>query len=627
MIAHRHYLKNSLKKIHQISRRSFLKNAATAGATLAAAANQVRTEGIQIAHAVPNPKNRVASIPGTLIRSDMSCCTPTTRLSRTPRAGCWQLVDFETEDGIKGVMAFAHPDDAPGEITFPLEAEGRYHIFLGINYTRTPFGDVMHTVEYPLDGQLCVKLTRDEGFIRVAAEIMWRHAEMFKAKTGREMVMWKSVQETYWKTADLTGQSLVISPPNPPFNKPELRQASNLSYVKLIPAEKNIVSAGLAPSVPSTRRIALLYCTELLSGDTASSSMYHPTELQWFRNEVQFLKDSDVGILVFEAIRGNLCLFKTHIGDVGTSDGNWPAAWVDPLRAVTRLGHKQGLKVFASMRFIGRGFPMGRNPISRDRYLKQHPQWAKRDRDGVMLSGLSLAFPEVRRYWVDLAREALDCGVDGVQVHLNRSFPYVFYEEPSIHSFKEAYGEDLRGLPLDDPRWVEHNRRFLTIFLRELAALVKEKRRKELAVTILPPPLDEVKPDYELKQCYDLKSWLTEGLVDYVMPNGRITAEHVRRWKAWSGGKVQVWTDLEPRTMPGEAYAKIAASCYENGADGLCLWDGERRLPRTSEWAVICKLGHRDLLGKLAVEAANYYRRVPLKYLDGLSAEFSYLDG
>lgn len=135
-------------------------------------------------------RGAMASTRQTIIRSDMSRCAPADRLARTPRPGCWTLVDYRTEDGTSGVMAFAHPDDAPGEITLPLEARGRYHVFLGVNYTRTPYADVLHRLEYPLYGQLWVKLSGDPGFCRVAAELMWRHAERFTAKTGREMQMW-----------------------------------------------------------------------------------------------------------------------------------------------------------------------------------------------------------------------------------------------------------------------------------------------------------------------------------------------------------------------------------------------------------------------------------------------------
>jgi hypothetical protein len=37
------------------------------------------------------------------------------------------------------------------------------------------------------------------------------------------------------------------------------------------------------------------------------------------------LVDSDTGPCVFKAIRGNLCAFRTNVGDVGTGDGSRPS--------------------------------------------------------------------------------------------------------------------------------------------------------------------------------------------------------------------------------------------------------------------------------------------------------------
>jgi hypothetical protein len=50
----------------------------------------------------------------------------------------------------------------------------------------------------------------------------------------------------------------------------------------------------------------------------------------------------------------------------------------------------------------------------------------------------------------------------------------------------------------------------------------------------------------------------------------------------------------------------------QNGADGFCTWDGERRAPRISEWAAVRTLGQVADLDRLAQEARGYYRRVPL---------------
>jgi len=84
------------------------------------------------------------------------------------------------------------------------------------------------------------------------------------------------------------------------------------------------------------------------------------------KNEFEPYANSDIKLLIFEAMRGNYCLFKTSLGDMGTEDNLWRDEWVEPLAEFTRLAHSDGMKIFASMRMIGPQFPTnrGRSPGS-----------------------------------------------------------------------------------------------------------------------------------------------------------------------------------------------------------------------------------------------------------------------
>jgi len=77
----------------------------------------------------------------TIILSDMGKCEPAESLSREVKQGSWRLLEYETVDGLKGVMAYGVPADNPGEIVLPLNASGRYRIFLGTNYNKNPYSD------------------------------------------------------------------------------------------------------------------------------------------------------------------------------------------------------------------------------------------------------------------------------------------------------------------------------------------------------------------------------------------------------------------------------------------------------------------------------------------------------
>ena len=65
--------------------------------------------------------------------------------------------------------------------------------------------------------------------------------------------------------------------------------------------------------------------------------MYHPTSIDWFRDEFAPFANTDIGIFIFECIRGNLGLYPTKVGDIGSSDNRWDPYWVDPVAAFRDL--------------------------------------------------------------------------------------------------------------------------------------------------------------------------------------------------------------------------------------------------------------------------------------------------
>ena len=607
-----------------LNRRAFLKTSA-AGVLLAstpavvtraqpAAAPAEKTEEYHSKWAFP-PMEK-----GALFRSDLSKCSPADRLTKSFDDGRWQMVDYETDEGVKGTMLYATPEHDCGELTLPLEATGLCKISIGINYTKVPYN-----IASPF-GTIQVKLDNDPAFRRIAMEGGVAN-ESGDLKVGVSNFNFKSIQEVYWKTADVTGRSLVLRQPDPPYSSP----ISNLTYVKLVPLSPDEERAWRSTQpTQETRRVAMIYCTAHLTGSTDGTGTFHPTDLQWFRNEFAPYANSDIGILVFEAMRGNFCLFKTKLGYMGTDDNQWRDEWVEPLAAFAQVAHENGVKIFACQRMIGAQYPMNRAPIAKADNFWAHRQWSKRDRDGVPLTGLSLAYPGARASWIGLLREALERDIDGVQLHLNRSTPFVFYEEPTVQSFIAKHGTDPRKLPENDPRWQKHCADIVTGYLREVRALVDEKPGRKLSITFYAQPHkydDDPSPFHPIRYACDVETWIRDGIVDYLMPDPNTPLDFIRRWREIGGDRIHIWPGLMPRTQLPSSYAKLAKKYYGAGADGFSTWDGERRAERLSEWAAVQRLGHRDQLDQLAAEGASLYRRVPLKVLDGFSVREGFHDG
>jgi hypothetical protein len=478
---------------------------------------------------------------------------------------------------------------------------------------------------------LAVKLSGDFGYARVGAENMRQHAGHIPSKMGVVNEIYKSIQEAYWKTEDLTGKSLVFGQPRPPYNRPEDLGFSNLSYVKLVPLTDGETLAWKEEQAnDATRNLAQLFCTGQLTGHTAGTYTFHPTSEEWFRDEMVPILDSDFGIFVFEALRGSYASYRTKIGYLGTEADEWEEDWIDPVETFTRLCHDNGLKIFVSMRMISAQYPMNRAPIARAKHYFERPQYAKKDRKGRPTTGLSLAYPEVRDYWLSLFRETLEYGIDGIQLHLNRANPFVMYEEPVVKAFREQYGEDPRDLPESDPRYLALQAEFTTQFVREVRALLDEVPDRELAVTFYGSPhkYDKDRGLYHpIRYNCDIEGWIEEGLVDYLMPSPKISMDLLRKWRELAGDRVHIWPDLMPRTQPAEMYAQLAKDYYEAGADGFCCWDGERRPQRISEWAAVRRLGHRNQLDQIFAEGPGWYRKVDLEMLGGFSVHESFHDG
>jgi hypothetical protein len=166
---------------------------------------------------------------GTLIRSDMSQCLPAKNLSRSFEKDRWQLIEYETTEGLKGFMASARPDHRCGELTLSLDAQGLYKIYLGIHMTKSHYrGDSNY-------GQLEVKLTGDAGFRRVGPEHKTVDEDGSTKFGDDDPDINRVITEAYWKTADLVGQSLTFRQMPYPYNRPEHAAISNLSYVRLEP--------------------------------------------------------------------------------------------------------------------------------------------------------------------------------------------------------------------------------------------------------------------------------------------------------------------------------------------------------------------------------------------------------
>ena len=565
-----------------------------------------------------------------VLLADLARCAPRDAVSRDVRPGAWMAVDYETDEG-KGVMLFGSPACDPPPLRLSLNADGWHQVRLGVYYGANA-GFLSER-----DRVLLVKLSDDAAFSCVYPEVHFPKDGQYPEKE----FAWTDICEAFWKSADLTGQDLIIArPPKGLWAGSE----SCLAYVRLTPMDSSAVAEWEAQQPrPDTKRLIANY-------DAGTWRQWNMSEYADFRAEFEPLRESDFDIVLWAASRGPIALYPSRVGEAIRPSGLHGFGWaplqciekgVDPLAEVIRAAHDCGLKLFPQVRFVGTQVPPMH--VRRDfggRLMADHPEWLCTYPDDEPTRHLSFAFQGVRDFYVRLLREWVeDYHADGVNVIFSRSYPFVYYERPVRDAFRAEYGIDMESLPVDDERALRTRASFVTRFLREVRAMLDDVGSAQgryipncyvVPLGNSPPNTTEAAASTGLGQvlfnALDVETWIREGLVDYLDVHAHVFQKHdgtelqplVREFTDLARDtKTKVFVDIYPRRVPADHYRQIAMSYYEAGAEGISIWDANWRSFRVSEWAMAKRLGHRDELAGWQGKCDDYYRVVPMRRFDG----------
>lgn len=266
--------------------------------------------------------------------SDMSRCLPGHALSTKRRKYHWQLIEYEAEGGLEGVMLSAGPETEAPDIIHPLNLSGWHTIHIGL------WGgprDVESRVKLRLKDDPCfTTLTRQEI-----------SPSMFTSLT--------TLEDAFWKHADLTDQHLVIGQQSSGF-----KHNAFLAYIRLTPLSDEELSRLQRDRVnQDTRR--------LIAANDAGSDLGHKrsTTKEDILEMVEPYRDTDFKKLFWEVGSGWTSLggkFGPLIGE-GCEDfltvGNryWAESLqilhskgIDPLKTAMEHAHNIGLEFHVSQR-------------------------------------------------------------------------------------------------------------------------------------------------------------------------------------------------------------------------------------------------------------------------------------
>ncbi len=427
-----------------------------------------------------------------VILKDFVNCYPRSAIKAESVKGKWWLRSYRTESGSAGEMLCVEERDmddpasciAP-ELKYHLNLEGTYDIWVATY--RPIFG-----------GGIDIKLTRDETYAPIDP---WEE----------EITQWPPrddqigrIVELFWKTADLTDQNIYLRQPHGTYGSLWWGLCNaHLAYIKLVRRSPEDVEREAAA------KAKLEHKGVVIDRDGFSYVwMWGEKNTDCILQQVENFQYGNVEALNW-CIGGSLGMNFPHpmtsgrvpfpgggrLGDQRAREifGDFYDRGIDVLRILTDRCHEIGIKIYASHRANVHYYASN--------IWNEHPDW--RLKSG---GGLDYANPEARGFYRDM-----------------------------LLWIAENY--DIDGLTID---WTRHRRHFnpgqenqfyhINTYLRELREgldRIGQQKGKHLVLNCsftCGTWYDGWTPQ---QQGMDVATWVEEGFVDCIMPDGRDTMKYI----------------------------------------------------------------------------------------------------
>ncbi len=377
---------------------------------------------------------------------------------------------------------------------------------------------------------------------------------------------WRSkgrMVETYWKAADLTGQKIVLSQPPAPMPHPGRGWIGGLTHIRLVPMSEAEVAAA-------KKEIELPPAEKRLFG-----MLDYTDEVFWWGT---LEGEDDVRAIVYRHAQAGFGrvywrAYGSHLDNslaVPEAAPKWSDAdearwcksqntklgWLpyinltkkyDPLKVAVEYGDKVGCEVHAWVRFTNHN----REPYAQ--FWHDHPEFRaqmvatqKDPKTGQPVPikpykkspyprVLSMAYPEVRAYYLKFFKQLASTGTRGILIDLLRHPPIAGYEPIVADAFKKKYGMDMEERDVyRDPLVQEHLSQYLKLFLVEL--------RKEVGKDIKIAVRSSGPEGFALRG----KEWIAEGLLDAIIDGN---------WYSGNGPRPTIAATVAACGQRGEALA------------------------------------------------------------------------
>lgn len=527
------------------------------------------------------PVSSVKAVRAEIAITDMSVCEPGSAISAEGKRDCWNLYQYETEDGVTGRLLFAGEAEKLSELRLRLPVRGRYEIRIGVLAD-----DGMGNWTAP-----CIKLKLGSD-------------PCFSEITTKGKYFWPTVRDTWWREETLDHDELIIS------------KAGNfkggLAYVRLIPVE-------VPTDVPAD------------SGDEpyliVTNDSYSAYEsVDELCEKIYPLRGTAVRKLMFGFANGDCCYYlDTKVGtrfrDLPMEGKSFPRALdrhffktisnlgsrEDVLGQVCDFTHGLNIEFHASVRM--EAFAM-HPPMDcfTSKFFAENPQWRCVDFDGRPIARMSYAYPQVQQHMIDLFDEFLRYDIDGLNLVYIRGCPVMLYEDVLIEGFRQKTGKDARALAENDSDFSAYRADVLSGFMRRVREHMDERcrqlGRRRLQISVVCPANGDVNRQYGL----DVQRWVSEGLVDFVCPD--ISLQNLEHDESPENIDMDHYTRMVRETPVGllprmpsyhelmspaeyrKKFDEVFAEMRGRGVAGMMLWDGAHTFYRDPDvWERVIHFG------------------------------------
>ncbi|MDE3256680.1 MAG: hypothetical protein OYM47_02460 [Gemmatimonadota bacterium] len=145
-----------------------------------------------------------------------------------------------------------------------------------------------------------------------------------------------------------------------------------------------------------------------------------------------------------------------------------------------------------------------------------------RGRNRFLTSSVELAYPDVRRWLLDIVQYELDAGCDGVDIRVeshtqNMDFENYGFGKPVVEAFRDRYGVDITRESFDRGAWRELRGEYFDLFLKDASELIRSHGKETWIHLTAYPSMDREPRQQSLSQIYwNWRRWMAEGWVDVV---------------------------------------------------------------------------------------------------------------